>query len=149
MQLAQTILFELPRVRTLFGLQPSRFGSHPIRLRWTIWKDQWSFFFRTLKWYSKLWARLGLLNRVIVRDQWLVDLFLSFSHFLFFFPKEQKNTLYRTRHSRKNKRYANVHVQAVRFASLVRLFNVNVQHEVKKKRKKRNHRWNNDTYCTE
>ncbi|CAF1190802.1 unnamed protein product [Rotaria sordida] len=54
LQLSQTIIFELPRIRNMLGLQPSRFGSQPIRLRWTLWKNKWSFFFRTLKWYSKL-----------------------------------------------------------------------------------------------
>ncbi|CAF0972382.1 unnamed protein product [Rotaria sp. Silwood1] len=54
LQLSQTIIFELPRIRNMLGLQPSRFGSQPIRLRWTIWTNKWSFFFRTLKWYSKL-----------------------------------------------------------------------------------------------
>ncbi|CAF1168551.1 unnamed protein product [Adineta steineri] len=54
LQLIQTLVFELPRIRNTLGLQPSRFGSHPIQLRWDLWKNKWSLFFRTLKWYSKL-----------------------------------------------------------------------------------------------
>ncbi|CAM4852534.1 unnamed protein product [Rotaria socialis] len=54
LQLSQTIIFELPRVRNMLGLQPSRFGSQPLQIRWTIWKDKWLFFLRTLKWFSKL-----------------------------------------------------------------------------------------------
>ncbi|UJR21551.1 hypothetical protein I4U23_024635 [Adineta vaga] len=54
LQLAQTMLFELPRMRKILRLQPSRFGSQPIQTRWNLWKDKWSLFFRTLKWYSKL-----------------------------------------------------------------------------------------------
>ena len=54
LQLAQTMLLELPRIRQMLHLTPSRFGPQPIRTRWNLWKDKWSLFFRTLKWYSKL-----------------------------------------------------------------------------------------------
>ncbi|CAF1131496.1 unnamed protein product, partial [Adineta ricciae] len=49
LQLAQTMLLELPRVRQMLHLTPSRFGPQPIRTRWNLWKDKWSLFFRTLK----------------------------------------------------------------------------------------------------